>query len=218
MEFAALIRKGKTGPARVRLHNYLQQHPNDAQATFLFGLSYHTEKKYGEAVTRFQEALKLDPEFHLTNYFHAWAEYYLGNLPDARMAFAEYLKFQPDHADTLFGLGLIDLDEDNLEEAESFFHRSLDVLAAQGKDADPKDIAKSRTRLGEVYERRGDLEKAKTELTAATDSYPDNYEGLYKLYRVLEQLGQTEQATKVHAAYVAAKERLHPGSSLSNDR
>jgi len=94
----------------------------------------------------------------------------------------------------------------------------MDVLAAQGKDADPKDIAKTRTRLGEVYERRGDLERAKTELTAATDLYPDNYEGLYKLYRVLEQLGQTEQATKVHAAYVAAKERLHPGSSMSNDR
>ena len=45
--FYRLIQSRQTGPARVRIRKHLILHPDDGQAEFLFGLSYHREKRYG---------------------------------------------------------------------------------------------------------------------------------------------------------------------------
>jgi len=91
-----LIANDRTGPARVQLHNYLQLHPNDSQATFLFGLSYHREKKYGEAVEHFNRALVAKAPYRTTNHFRGWALFYLGELDESRRAFLTFLESQPD--------------------------------------------------------------------------------------------------------------------------
>jgi tetratricopeptide (TPR) repeat protein len=135
-------------------------------------------------------------------------------LDQARESFESYLRFNPDHADSHFGIGLIDLDADDLEAAKSRFQRSIDLLKSRDKPADPQDIAKARTRLGEVYERQDQLQLAKAELVQATEIFPDNYEGLYKLYRVLTRLDEKDEAERVRKLYLATKERVRPGTSF----
>jgi tetratricopeptide (TPR) repeat protein len=188
-----LIARRQNEAARFLLQRYLTEHPDDPHATFLLGLTFHREQKYGQAVTYFDKAIELAPSYHLPSYFAGWALYNLGDLDRARTAFQSFLDFKPDHPDSLFGIGLIELDADELDAARSHFQRSIDLLTAQTKPADPQDIAKARTRLAEVYERQDQLEKAKSELVQATTIYPDNYEGLYKLYRVLVRLNEKDE-------------------------
>lgn len=209
----SLIRQRQSGPARVRLVNYLTLHPNDGQAEFLFGLSYHREQKYGEALPHYDKALAHAPAYSLTNHFRGWANYYMGNLDEARKAFDAFLMRQPDEPDSLFALGLIELDEDNLDEAERYFRRSIETLTVRDP-SDAKGLSKAHTRLGEVHDRRGEYDRAKIELTRATELFPDHYEAFYKLYRVLIRLGEKEQAEIVHQTYLATRERMRPGTSF----
>ena len=210
-----LIARRQTDVARFLLQRYLNEHPDDPHATFLLGLTYHREQKYGQGVTYFEKAIELAPTYHLPNYFAGWAFYNLGDLDRARAAFQAYLEYSPDHPDSLFGMGLIELDDDELDAAKSHFQRSIDLLTSRtGKPGDPQDIAKARTRLAEVYERQDQLDKAKAELVQATTIYPDNYEGLYKLYRVLVRLGEKDEAERIRTLYLATKERVRPGTSF----
>jgi tetratricopeptide (TPR) repeat protein len=209
-----LIVQRENGAARIQLNKYLKLHPNDGKATFLFGLSYHREQKYGQAIPYFDQAIKFDPKYAPTHHFRAWSLYYLGELEESRAAFEAFLKFKPDEPDSLFGLGLIDLDEDRLDEAALRFQRSIEILNAEKRNPDLKALSKAHARLGEVYERQENLQQAKTELTIATDQFPDHYEAYYKLYRVLVRLGEREQAERIHKLYLAAKDRVRPGTSF----
>ena len=208
-----LIEQRQTGAARVRLKKFIKLQPNDGKAVFLFGLSYHREQKYGSAIPWYEKALELSPEYYLTRHFQGWALYYLGELDLARDAFNEFLKHQPDEPDSNYALGLISLDEDNLEEAETRLKRAIELGEAKQRQ-DPKDLSKAHARLGEVYERQDKLQDAKAELTKSAELYPDHYEAMYKLYRVLVRLGETEESKRVHQLYLETKERIRPGTSF----
>lgn len=214
VEAFQLIRQNQTGAARIRLAKHLKQYPRDAQATFLFGLSYHREKKYAQAVPHFENAIELDPEYFQTYHFLGWSCYYLGEPERSRRAFEAYLEHHPEEPDTEFALGLIELDADRLDEAEKRFRRSIGFIAkqarAKGAQADLHGLSKAHARLGELHERRGSLKEARADLETAVKLYPDNYEAFYKLYRVLVRLGEEEQATLVHQQYLAAKDRVRP--------
>ena len=209
----ALIRDRQSGPARVRLRNWLELHPNDGQACFLFGLTYHREKKYGEARPWFEKAIANAPDYAVSHYFLGWTLYWLGELTPARREFETYLHSNPTEHDSHFALGLICLDEDDLAGAERLFNRSIDLLKESKLD-DKAALSRARARLGEVYERTDRLEDARRELEEAVALYPDHYEALYKLYRVLVRLGQTQRADEVHKQYIATRERVRPGTSF----
>lgn len=209
-----LIRNRQTGPARVRLRNYLDIHPDDAQASFLFGLTYHREQRYMQAIPYYEKAIGLDPAFPLTHHFLGWAWYYMGDLPSAKQSFETFLAMMPDEPDSLFALGLIELDEDELPQAEEHLKRSLQILQSQGERADRKALSKAHTRLGEVYERTDRLEEARREMTRAVELFPDHYESFYKLSRVLARLGRTEEAKQAYDTYEATRNRIRPGTSF----
>jgi tetratricopeptide (TPR) repeat protein len=211
----ALIRERKTGPARVRLRQYLTLHPDDGKAHFLFGLSYHREKKYGEARTWFDKAIALEPEYNSTHYFLGWTLYYLGETDAAKASFERFLARQPGEYDSTFALGLIALDNDDLAEAERLFKQAI-ALQQASKPDDLAAMSRARARLGEVYERQDRLGEARTELEASVRLYPDHYEALYKLYRVLVRLDETEQAQKVHEQYIATRDRLRGGPTATS--
>jgi tetratricopeptide (TPR) repeat protein len=211
-----LIRSHQTGPARVRLNNYLQLHPGDEQAKFLFGLSYHREQRYMQAMPYYDEAVAIDSSFSLTHHFRGWALYYMGDLDAAKESFERFLVMMPDEPDSLFALGLIALDEDELPQAEDYLQQSLRALQAQAGPggADRKALSKAHTRLGEVYERTDRLEDARQQMTRAVELFPDHYEAMYKLSRVLARLGRTEEAQQAYDAYEATRNRIRPGTSF----
>lgn len=209
----SLISNRDTAAARTALTTYMSRHPDDGQAAFLYGLSFHREQRYGQALSYYDRALELAPDYHKTHHFRGWALFYLGDLDSSRESFDAFLRAEPDEPDSLFALGLIELDEDNLDAAEARFRRSIEVLTAQG-GRDIKGLSKAHTRLGEVYERLNQLEQAKAQLTRATDLFPDAYEAYYKLYRVLVRLGEHERAQHVQQLFLASRERVRPGTSF----
>ena len=178
----------------------------------MFGLSYHREQKYGQARAYFEKSAAADPSLMLTNYFYAWTLFYLGELDGSRNAFEKYLVSNPNESDVYFGLGLIDLDQDTLETAERNFQKSIE-LAKAAKKRDLRTESKSHARLAEVYERQDRLHEARGELEQAVTLYPDHYEAYYKLSRVLTRLGETEAAQQANQNFLAARERVRPGSS-----
>lgn len=208
-----LIRERRTGPARVQLRNWLDLHPDDGQACFLFGLTYHREKKYGEARPWFEQALAKAPGYAVAHYFLGWTLYYLGEPEASRREFETYLTSNPGEHDSHFALGLICLDEDDLEGAERLFKRSIELLI-EAKLDDKAALSRAKARLGEVYERTDRLAEARKELEEAVALYPDHYEALYKLYRVLVKLGETQRADEVHKQYITVRERVRPGTSF----
>lgn len=205
-EHFALIREGRTGPARVRIRKHLNLNPTDGAAKFLFGLSYHEEKKYAEAVPYFEEALADAPDYYLTHYFMGWARYNLGELDAARAAFEKHLTFDPVAADSHFGLGLVALDEDRLDDAERRFRRAIELHGET--PGTEQDRSKARARLADVLIARGDHDAARVELVQSTMLYPDHYEAWLKLSRVLARLGDEEAADNARRMGEAARERV----------
>jgi tetratricopeptide (TPR) repeat protein len=207
-----LIQSHRTGPARVRLKNHLNLHPDDAQAVFLFGLSYHREKRYQLARESFDRAIALDPNYPLAYYFKAWALYYLGELHEARTLFLIHHAFQPDVADSIFGLGLLDLEDDQLDGAEARFREALELLDDDPKEA--SDRSKINARLGDVFAKRGQLEEARRYLERSVELFPDHYEAWWMLHRVLVRLGDTQAADAAKARHDEVKQRLYPRTSF----
>ncbi|MBT8486349.1 MAG: tetratricopeptide repeat protein [Phycisphaerales bacterium] len=208
--FFRLIEARQTGPARVRLRKRLDRDQTDGQACFLFALSYHRERRYGLARPYFERALAHEPSFAPAWYFSGWASYYLGDIEAARVAFERHLLLTPDAGDSHFGLGLIALDEDRLDDAADRFETALEIHGdTPGRD---KDRSKAHARLADVFVRRGHFEDAKAELETATTLFPDHYEAYYKLYRVHMRLEETEAADAALAKFHAARERVRPGT------
>lgn len=212
-----LIEARRTDVARIRLNNYLKATPDDGRAMFLFGLAYHREKRYALAREWFDKALAAAPDYALTNYFRGWCLYYLGKPDAARSAFEAYLGSSPLEPDVHFGLGLIDLEEDNLESARKRFETAMQLESAKPSPS-KKDLAKHHARLGQTRERQDDWSGAKRELLIATELDPDAYEAFFRLSRVLTRLGEQAEADRAYADYVAARERIRPGVPMPAEK
>jgi tetratricopeptide (TPR) repeat protein len=214
--FAQLIQQRKTGPARIRLRRHLDAHPDDARAEFLFGLSYHREKKYAAACEHMDRARELEPGYLLAHYFAGWAHYYLGELVEARRAFDTHLALAPEEPDTRFGLGLVEIEDGDLDAAERRFREAIDMQG--GENADRRELSKSWARLADVHLLRNEFVEARDALNTSIALYPDQYEALFKLYRVLIRLGEDQRAEEVFAIYQSVKQRIRPDDAGSRQR
>jgi tetratricopeptide (TPR) repeat protein len=196
--FLQLVRQGRTDAARSQLESYRREHPGNGRAAFVLGLTYHREKRYALARPLFEEAARLDPGYHTTYHFLGWCLYYLGEPDASRAAFEKHLTFV-DEGDSHFGIGLIDMDRDDLDAAEARFRRSIAIQ--QDDESRRRELSKAHARLGDVYLRRDDLQGAKAELLLATELWPQHYTAYFKLSRVLARLGEAEAADQAFQLY-----------------
>ncbi len=203
---ARLIGERRTALARQVLSAHLEGHPDDGHAEFLLGLSFHREKRYALAKPHFARAVELAPEYHPTYHFQGWCLYWLGETGPARTAFEAHLGHAPTEGDSHFGLGVIDLDEDRLDDAERRFRRAIELQA--GNPRRGKDVSKAHARLADIHIRRDDLPAARAELIAATGLWPEHYAAFYKLSRVLRRLGENEAADEAFESYRIWQKRV----------
>ncbi|HRP63134.1 MAG TPA: tetratricopeptide repeat protein [Phycisphaerales bacterium] len=205
---AQAIEQGRISDARVRLQVYLADEPNDGQAIFLFGLTFHRDNRYDAARRHFERAAQLSPLYHPIHHFLGWCLYYLGEPEAARSAFEAHLALTPDEGDSHFGIGLIDLEEDRLKEAEARFRAAIELQ----KDNPGRvlAVAKAHSRLGDALMKQGRHEEAREHLERGTQMDPDQYEALYQLYRVLLTLGEEEAAERALQAHHQARQRVRP--------
>lgn len=203
---AGLIQQGNTAAARQAAEAYLAEHPDSGRGEFLLGLTYHREKRYGLARPHFDRAAELEPDYHPVHHFRGWCLYYLGRPEASRRAFERHLSYVPDEGDSHFAVGLIELERDNLDEAERRFRHAIELQQHMPDRA--SDVSKAHARLADVLIRREQLEEARDHLQIACRMWPEHYAAFYKLSRVLTRLGQQEQASEAFELYRYWQQRV----------
>lgn len=204
-----MMRAERFDSAEAALRGALAERKGDGQIAFLLGVAIQKQKRYADAKPYFEQALASKQSFPEVDYvFHflGWCAYYLGDLALARDAFDEHLRRVPNEADSVFGLGVVALDDDRLDDAESAFTRAIAMQEKDPKAA--RDVAKAKARLGDVLVRREKLADAERVLRDAVTLYPDHYEAWAKLARVLDRLERPDEAAKARDEEKAAMARV----------
>lgn len=150
----AYMGKHEYSKAEEYLNNATQLDPNFSEAYNNLGSLKMLQGKYKEAIEYFNKALE-NPYY--VNSFIArtnlgWAYYQLKDKDKAISTLLEALRENPRYPKTLIYLGLIYLNEGDLNSAEFYFQQALKLDKISGE---------ARYYLGEIYFRKGDEEKAK---------------------------------------------------------
>jgi len=198
-----MLTRGAFGAAEITARTVLAADAQSDRAAAVLGIALSKQKRYSDArswLERARDSGQVFPERRHVAHFLGWCCYHLGDLEAARAAFERHLEAVPDEPDSTFGLGLVALDEDRLDDAEELFRKSLGGFRALGAGGKPRgaDESKALTRLGDVALRRDDPAAAKRFLEEAVAASPLQHETWSKMARVCDRLGE-------HAAADAAR-------------
>lgn len=195
-----MIRSGAFDTASMTAQTVLKNRPDVERAWAILGIALNKEKKYAEArqaLERARASTQDFPERKHVPHFLGWCDFHLGDLPAARAAFTEHLKHVPDEPDSTFGLGLVALGDDDLEEAQRCFDKALQGFT----DPTPRPVDQARvlTRMADLALRRDDPAKAEELLQRAVAASPTQHETWAKVARVKDRLGKTDEADAARA-------------------
>lgn len=200
------IKAGRYPEARKAAEAYLASvdAPHPGQAQFILGLSYHRQRLYEGARVHFVRAVELEPGYITAYFFYGFTLFNLGRLDDAKAALETYLAQGPEDAEAVFGLGLVALEQDRVDDAERGLRRAIALAEARAQggrmSADArKDLARYQARLADVHLRRDDLPKARAALERSVELWPGHFEPWHKLARVLRRLGDAAGADRAQA-------------------
>lgn len=203
----ALIERGRFDDARALVAPLLAADADDAQAVFVQGLSYHRARDYARAQPILERALALDPSNAVVNHFLGYCRFHNGDLDGARASFEAHLRTSPDESDSHFGLGLVDLEEGRLEDAERRFRHAIELIERARTENPPLyqrrrlGMAKSYARLGDIAFARGDYAGARDLVRKAIGIDPNQYASYYTLSQIERRLGNDEEAARMQALF-----------------
>ena len=195
-----MMKKGAFDAAVTTAGTVLRANPSIDRAHAILGIALNKQKKYAEARTELEKAEASGqefPEHRHVPHFLGWSCYHLGDLEAARRAFTEHLRRVPGEPDSTFGLGLVALGEDNLDEADAQFAKALEGFTKPTPQ--PTDQARVLTRMSDVALRRGDVGKAEELLERAIKANALQHETWAKLARVKDRLGKQAEADAARA-------------------
>lgn len=214
MEVIQLAQRGQHEAARDRAEQYISAHPEDGHGPFALGYMHHKAGNFGRAVPHFERSLKLSPDYFVTHHFLGESYFLLGELEQSRRQHEAHLNADQDEPDAWYGIGLVDLEEGKLDEAEACFRRAIELHEALRKN-DPQraarrldERAKCHARLGDVYFAQDRYEPARHELVRATTMSPGTISALYTLSLVYRRLGEHELADQTLQRYEDAKQAI----------
>ncbi|MFO0981241.1 MAG: tetratricopeptide repeat protein [Planctomycetota bacterium] len=209
-----LVKDGHYAEAAADVQAYLSAggcaHPG--QAEFLLGLGYHERQLYQSARAHFARALELEPDYFTTSFFYGFTLFNLGCLDEAKRQLEAFLARNPGEAEAVFGLGLVALEQDRIDDAGHDIERAIAMARSRSKTRDlpaalREDVARYEARLGDVHLRHDDLGKARAALERSVALWPEHFEPWHKLARVLERLGDHAGAERAQEQSDAALAR-----------
>jgi tetratricopeptide (TPR) repeat protein len=194
----ALIREERFDEARALLEPEVAARPAWADGRVGLALTYIKEERWESARLLLEEALALDPGLDRARLPLGWCLYYLGRLEPARSTVEAFLEKEPDYADAVYALSLIELEGEDLERAESLLRRVI-MLGRAARDRERQALA--HTRLADLYLRRGSASRARIELERSLKLTPDDALVHFKMSRVLQLLGDDAGAAAAREAH-----------------
>jgi Tfp pilus assembly protein PilF len=195
-----MMRKGSYEVAALTATAVLKSRADVDRAYAILGIARNKQKKYEEARAALDKAnasTQPFPERKHVPHFLGWCCYHLGDYPAARVAFSQHLQRVPDEPDSTFGLALVALGEDKLDEADVFFAKALKGFSEPTVQA--TDQSRVLTRMADLALRRDDVAKAEELLGRAIKANALQHEAWAKLARVKDRLGKTVEADAARA-------------------
>ena len=143
--------------------------PQDADAWYYLGRTRYNENKFADALSAFQQCLKLSPGNVKAEDNLGLALAGLGRNEEATAAFKQAIDWQTrssfKNAGPYIDIGSLLLDENRSEEAVPYLVQAIEISPRESR---------SHELLGKAYARLDQLPKAQTELEKATELSPQN--------------------------------------------
>ena len=213
-----LLAAGQNEAAIEQLHPVIAADPKHFDAQLLVGVAYHKLRRYEQAQGYLEKARELAPNDARPNYPLGFCLYYLGQREAARKAFEKFIAAFPDHGHAYLGLGLIEFDDDRLDEAAACFKKCIELNARYADDPTRASFQGSgHVRLGDVYERQQKFEQARDQYIKATqfaEADASLYAAYFKLARVQNRLGDHEGAKKSMQKFEETKDKIRPSEGF----
>lgn len=195
-----MLRKGSYEAAATTARAVAASNDRIDRAQAILGIALNKLKRYEEAraaLTKASASEQPFPERRHAPHFLGWCCFHLGDLTAARKAFDEHLKRVPGEPDSTFGLALIALDEDRLDDADTLMAAALKGFTEPRPR--PVDQARVLTRMADLALRRDDVAKAEELLDRAVRASAIQHETWSKVARVKDRLGKTAEADAARA-------------------
>ena len=164
-----------------------------AQIELTLGVAYYSMRRFPDAVDAFLRVIRIDPGAEQPYVFLGrMLDQTEAKLPDVTAAFAVLAKANPENytADFLYGKALAF--GGKRDEAEASLRKSIAVN---------NEFWESHFELGGVLEARRDFAGAAREFSRAAELDPKNPRVHYRLARVYDRLGKTDEAKAEHALH-----------------
>jgi Flp pilus assembly protein TadD len=171
------------------LTKMLEWTPNDSEGWYYLGRTKYNENRFAEAISAFQQSLKLDPNNVKAEDNLGLAYAGLGRADDAIAAYHSAMESQKDatakNPGPFIDLADLLLDQNRSPEAISYLQEAIQIT--------PQD-PKAHELLGKAYARLDRLPEAQAELEKAADVAPQNANLPCMLGPIYRKQGLTEKA------------------------
>ena len=161
----------------------------DSEAWYYLGRTKYNENRFEEAVSAFQQCLKLDEKNVKAEDNLGLAYQGLGRNDGATTAFKKAISWQKDtlnqNSGPFIDLGALLLEQNRAQEAVEYL--------VQGAAISPRE-ARAHEHLGKAYERLEQLDKAQAEFEKAVGLSPQSASLHYLLGRVYRKQGNVDKA------------------------
>ena len=163
-EFDLGISFAKVGDYQVALQHFQKSFDKNlspqkiAQIHYNLGVCFYQLKQTNSAITAFQQAVQINPNYERAFYALGMAFSDLKNLSEAEIAFRSSLKLS-NNGETWFDLAFIYIEQKKYNQAFESFQKAINF----GSIA----IAASHNNLGVIYAMRGNLKMANKEIETA---------------------------------------------------
>jgi tetratricopeptide (TPR) repeat protein len=195
------VRLGRPDWARVELETLVRSRPDRADYPYWIGRLDYDTGKYASAISHFNEALRIDPQFmrahdNLGLCYEALDE---GDRAIVHYREANRLNRQAQSKSPwpATNLGILLRQRGELEEAGSLFREAIQY---------DRNFAKAHFQLGMLLEQQGQMRDAIAELERAAAMDPTTPEPHYVLSHIYRRQGETARADEALATFLHLRE------------
>jgi tetratricopeptide (TPR) repeat protein len=190
----ALVHQWALNQALQAFSDATKDFPRSARLWLGWGATYYLAGKYPEAAQTLLKAAEIAPDRSEVYYLLGRDYDAAGPLQGAiEQEFSRYLSARPQDAWAEYFYGRIlsvssgEASPDRLRKAQEHLERALAING---------NLAEAHMELGDVFERRGQLETARKELERAVQLDPQSSAAFYKLAQFYRKLGEMENAQR----------------------